>query len=55
MFQRLNGESAYPGVGAGLAISRRIARRHGGDVAFLDCELPGACGELWLPRRRAVH
>jgi light-regulated signal transduction histidine kinase (bacteriophytochrome) len=55
MFQRLNGESAYPGVGAGLAISRRIARRHGGDVAFLDCEPPGACVELRLPRRRAVH
>jgi light-regulated signal transduction histidine kinase (bacteriophytochrome) len=55
MFQRLNGEAAYPGVGAGLAISRRIARRHGGDVAFLDCDPPGACVELWLPQRRVIH
>lgn len=49
MFQRLNGEGAYPGVGAGLAICRRIARRHGGDVRFLDCA-DGACIELALPR-----
>jgi light-regulated signal transduction histidine kinase (bacteriophytochrome) len=49
MFQRLNGEGAYPGVGAGLAICRRIARRHGGELSFLDCA-EGACIELTLPR-----
>jgi light-regulated signal transduction histidine kinase (bacteriophytochrome) len=49
MFHRLNGEDAFPGVGAGLAICRRIARRHGGEVAFLDCP-EGACVELALPR-----
>lgn len=49
MFQRLHGEDAYPGVGAGLAICRRIARRHGGEVTFLDCD-DGACVELSLPR-----
>jgi len=49
MFQRLNGEDAFPGVGAGLAICRRIARRHGGDARFLDCA-QGACVELALPR-----
>lgn len=48
MFRRLNGEAAYPGVGAGLAISRRIARRHGGELEFLDCQ-EGACIELALP------
>jgi light-regulated signal transduction histidine kinase (bacteriophytochrome) len=48
IFQRLNGEDAYPGVGAGLALCRRIARRHGGDVTFLDCD-EGACVELTLP------
>ena len=48
MFRRLNGETAYPGVGAGLAISRRIARRHGGDLKFLDCP-EGASIELALP------
>lgn len=50
MFRRLNGEDAYPGVGAGLAICRRIARRHGGEVTFLDCA-QGACVELALPHR----
>jgi light-regulated signal transduction histidine kinase (bacteriophytochrome) len=49
MFLRLNGEDpAYPGVGAGLAIVRRIARRHGGEAAFVDCP-DGACVELVLP------
>jgi light-regulated signal transduction histidine kinase (bacteriophytochrome) len=50
MFRRLNGEDAYAGVGAGLAICRRIARRHGGDVRFLE-RAAGACAELSLPRR----
>ena len=41
---------AIIGVGAGLAISRRIARRHGGDVEFLD-HRDGACVQLSLPRQ----
>jgi light-regulated signal transduction histidine kinase (bacteriophytochrome) len=49
MFRRLNGEDAFPGVGAGLAICRRIARRHGGDVCFVDQSGSGACVELSLP------
>jgi signal transduction histidine kinase len=49
MFSRLHGEGAYPGTGAGLALARRIARRHGGEVRFLDCD-EGACVELALPR-----
>ena len=49
MFHRLNGEGAFPGIGAGLTICRRIARRHGGDVVFLDRD-EGACLELSLPR-----
>nr|MEA2797220.1 hypothetical protein [Phenylobacterium sp.] len=49
MFHRLSGDDAFPGAGAGLTISRRIARRHGGEVAFLDCD-DGACVELALPR-----
>ncbi len=54
MFRRLNPETAYPGVGTGLAISRRIARRHGGDLEFLDCP-DGACIELALPRAPAFQ
>ena len=54
MFQRLNGETAYPGVGAGLAICRRIARRHGGEVRFIDSDI-GAMVELSLPRTPALQ
>jgi signal transduction histidine kinase len=54
MFRRLNGEAAYPGVGAGLAICRRIARRHGGELEFLDCP-EGACIELALPRTPIIQ
>jgi light-regulated signal transduction histidine kinase (bacteriophytochrome) len=54
MFHRLNGEDAYPGVGAGLTISRRIARRHGGEVRFVDCD-EGACVELILPHAEVLH
>jgi light-regulated signal transduction histidine kinase (bacteriophytochrome) len=53
MFLRLNGDDAFPGVGAGLAISRRIARRHGGEAVFVDCA-DGACIELVLPYARAA-
>ncbi|MGD0719469.1 MAG: ATP-binding protein [Roseiarcus sp.] len=48
MFRRLHGKNVYPGVGAGLAICRRIARLHGGEATFLDC-VEGACVELALP------
>jgi len=36
------------GVGIGLALSRRIARAHGGDLRLVD-RGPGACFELSLP------
>ena len=49
MFHRLHGEERYPGVGAGLAICRRIARRHGGEIRFVNQD-EGACVELALPR-----
>jgi signal transduction histidine kinase len=48
MFRRLNGGDVYPGAGAGLAICRRIARRHGGEARFVDCA-EGACVEFAVP------
>ena len=36
------------GVGIGLALSRRIARAHGGDLRLVD-EGPGATFELSIP------
>jgi signal transduction histidine kinase len=48
MFRRLQADDEYPGVGAGLAICRRVAHRHNGEVSFLDSE-EGACVELALP------
>lgn len=48
MFRRLNGGDVYPGAGAGLAICRRIARRHGGEARFVDCA-EGACVEVSIP------
>jgi len=39
-----------PGVGLGLALSRRLARELGGELVLESCEQPGACFRLTLPR-----
>lgn len=54
MFHRLDSDDDYPGIGAGLTICRRIARRHGGEVMFLDCT-GGARVELSLPHTMAAQ
>jgi signal transduction histidine kinase len=48
MFWQLSPERGRPGVGAGLALARRIARRHGGDTRFVEASA-GACVEINLP------
>lgn len=52
MFRRVQPRDDHPGVGAGLAICRRIARRHGGEVRFLNVP-EGACVEMILPHAPA--
>jgi two-component system, OmpR family, phosphate regulon sensor histidine kinase PhoR len=49
MFHRGHPEGAYPGIGSGLTIARRIFRRLGGDVRFVPFT-DGACIELSLSR-----
>ncbi|HWE44562.1 MAG TPA: ATP-binding protein [Caulobacteraceae bacterium] len=53
MFRRASGDEGIPGAGVGLAVCRRIARRHGGEVQFIDRD-GGACVELSLPKVSAA-
>lgn len=53
MFWQLAGEKTT-GVGAGLAICRRIARRHNGEVRFANTT-EGTCVEIVLPSAPRVH
>lgn len=53
MFWQLNGEKTT-GVGAGLAICRRIARRHNGEVSIASTN-EGTSVELALPSAQRVH
>ena len=43
--------NSAPGVGLGLALSRRLARRLGGDLTLVSSADAGACFELRLPLR----
>jgi PAS domain S-box-containing protein len=49
IFQRLHGRAEYPGTGIGLAICRKIAQRHGGDVTAHSAPGCGAAFIVTLP------
>jgi signal transduction histidine kinase len=47
MFWKL--EPSRPSLGSGLAISRRIVRRHGGEIRFVPAPSGSTCVEITLP------
>jgi two-component system sensor histidine kinase/response regulator len=49
IFQRLNQRERYPGSGIGLAIVKRVAERHGGEVRIEAAEGGGTCFVVSLP------
>lgn len=51
-FQRLHGRAKYDGSGMGLAICRRIAQRHGGDIEVESAPGKGSVFRIRLPVRQ---
>ena len=49
VFQRLHGRGEYEGTGVGLAICRKIAQRHGGDITATSRPGQGASFLVTLP------
>lgn len=49
LFRQLHPRGAYPGAGTGLAICRRIVRRHGGQIWVAPSDLSGTTVCFTLP------
>jgi len=46
IFHRVSSDTDYSGIGAGLAICRRIVRVHGGDISVESTPGRGSCFTL---------
>jgi len=55
VFQRLHGRAEYQGTGIGLAICRKIAHRHSGEITAISAPGKGAAFVVTLPVGRAIH
>lgn len=53
VFQRLHLSEHYEGTGIGLALTRRIVERHGGEISAFGEPGRGACFTFTLPRQPA--
>jgi two-component system sensor kinase FixL len=52
MFQRLHGRNEYEGTGMGLAICRRIAEHHGGEITAQSIPGTGSMFTVTIPAKR---
>ena len=55
VFQRLHGRAEYEGTGIGLAVCRKIAYRHGGEITAMSAPGQGATFVVTLPRQHTIH
>lgn len=55
IFQRLHDKSTYLGTGIGLALCRRIANNHGGEIVAESKEGEGAAFHVLLPAKQQVN